>query len=587
MLSGPNLAGGRHLVLGKYRVLAELGHGGMADLYLAVSEGPAGFSKLFVIKRLRNADDPQHVAMFLDEARLAARLSHPNIVETYEIGEEGGAHFMVMEHLPGPTVQQLRQRHAGQGRIPAGFELEIMCNVLEGLHYAHELCGYDGRPLRVVHRDLSPENVIVTLLGETKVLDFGIAKTLDSLSHTEAGFYKGKLTKMPPEQMLGETVDRRADIFAAGVMLWEGLSGRSLWGDLGGPAIAHCLASRDIPPLSDFDTDVPPELIALCARAIHVDPEGRYPTAHEFRAELQGYMQRNDVAVSRAQLGVFVAPLFVDERERISKVLESQLLPGRERAAAAAGTAPLPRQDTPPSGPSGVRSDPTMRGDGYYAPAPADGAPTSFDRPPTVGGLTMPARPSRRPWVVLGAAALVALAAFGIQRILRSYEMSAADGASGVQLAPASPTASAPTPLPPTPGPAVADDAASLGAGTGGGTRGSLRGATRRSRAPLPMPRRQGSARNEGPRESPPASSSSSSDDESAWSRPLNKRRLDDENPYGSQGGSAARALPERNIDRTNPWNTESGDGRTQGGSPRERGGPRSTPTRPRGGDRP
>jgi eukaryotic-like serine/threonine-protein kinase len=586
MLSGPNLAGGRHLVLGKYRVLAELGHGGMADLYLAVSEGPAGFSKLFVIKRLRNADDPQHVAMFLDEARLAARLSHPNIVETYEIGEESGAHFMVMEHLPGPTVQQLRQRHSSQGRVPAGFELEIMCNVLEGLHYAHELCGYDGKPLRVVHRDLSPENVIVTLLGETKVLDFGIAKTLDSLSHTEAGFYKGKLTKMPPEQMLGETVDRRADIFAAGVMLWEGLAGRPLWGDLGGPAIAHCLASRDIPPLSDFDTDVPPELISLCSRAIHVDPEGRYPTALEFRAALQGYMQRHVVVVSRAQLGAFVAPLFVDERERISKVLESQLLPGRERAAAAAaaGTAPLSRQDTPASGPSGVRRDPTMRSDPYYAQPLMEAAPTSFERPATAAGLSMPTRPSRRPLVLLGAAAFVALAVFGIQRIMRGYEMSAADGASGVQLAPASrPTASAPPlPLPPTTGTSTGDEGDQPGSGTAGGSR---RGITRRNRSQLPMPRRQPPARNEGPREGPPPAAAAA--DGTSWGGAINRRRLDDENPYGSQSGSAAsRPLPERSIDRSNPWGNEAPVGSTRGGPSRQRRGPPAT-TRPEGGDKP
>ena len=357
--------------------------GGMADLYLALSEGPAGFSKLFVIKRLRNADDPQHVAMFLDEARLAARLSHPNIVETYEIGEEHGAAL----HGDGAPARSDRAAAAPallrHGRIPAAIELEIMCNVLEGLHHAHELCGYDGKPLQVVHRDLSPENVIVTRLGECKVLDFGIAKTLDSLSHTEAGFYKGKLTKMPPEQMLGETVDRRADIFAAGVMLWEGLAGRSLWGDLGGPAIAHCLASRDIPPLPT-NADVPEDLKWICARAIHADPEGRWTTAQEFRAALQTYMQQHQLVVTRAQLGAFVEPLFADERERLNKILGARMLP-RERTDLSTGALSVP-----------TRSEP------YYERVELEGFSTSLfgkkqTQPPALGAGGSGAPWGRRP----------------------------------------------------------------------------------------------------------------------------------------------------------------------------------------------
>ncbi len=453
MWSGKNQVSGRQLVLGKYRVLAELGHGGMADLYLAMSEGPAGFSKLFVIKRLRNADDPQHVAMFLDEARLAARLSHPNIVQTYEIGEEQGGHFLVMEHLPGPTVQQLRQRYAGNGRVPPPIELEIMCNVLEGLHHAHELCGYDGKPLLVVHRDLSPENVIITRLGECKVLDFGIAKTLESLSHTEAGFYKGKLTKMPPEQMLGETVDRRADIFAAGVMLWEGLAGRSLWGDLGGPAIAHCLASREIPPLPT-SADVPEDLKWICARAIHAHPEGRWSTAQDFRGALLKYMQQHNVTVSRAQLGAFVEPLFADERERLSKILEAQLLP-RDRVglATGAGTMPLPRRETASGRLLTAHSDP------YYARLELEGFPTKLEKHPAI-------LRTKAFWGALGAAAFAALAIFGVQRFLRAYEVPQTELAPIARPA-APPAHPVPPVLPPTletpptfdPNPSRADDA--------------------------------------------------------------------------------------------------------------------------------
>src|SRR3954447_15335002 len=286
MWSGPDIARSRPLVLGKYRLVAELGQGGMADVYLAAAEGPAGFAKLIVIKRLRNLDDPQHMAMFLDEARIARRLSHPNIVQTYEIGQENGAHFIVMEYLHGPTLQRLRRSAINQRGVPWAIEIDVMVHVLEGLHYAHEMRGADGRPLHVVHRDLSPENVIVTQLGECKILDFGIAKAIDSLSHTQAGFCKGKLKNMPPEQLLGEKVDRRADIFAAGVMLWEGLSGRALWGNIGNAAIASRLAQGDLPSLAELAPGVPQELRELCARAMNVQADGRFATALEFRDAL-------------------------------------------------------------------------------------------------------------------------------------------------------------------------------------------------------------------------------------------------------------------------------------------------------------
>jgi eukaryotic-like serine/threonine-protein kinase len=513
----------------------------MADLYLAVSEGPAGFSKLFVIKRLRNAEDPQHVAMFLDEARLAARLSHPHIVETYEIGEEHGAHFMVMEHLPGPTVQQLRQRHSSQGRIAAALELEIMCHVLEGLHYAHELCGYDGKPLQVVHRDLSPENVIVTALGETKVLDFGIAKTMDSLSHTEAGFYKGKLTKMPPEQLLGETVDRRADIFAAGVMLWEGLSGRSLWGDLGGPAIAHCLASRDIPPLPT-NADVPEDLKWLCARAIHADPDGRWSTAQAFRAALQGYMEQHQVVVTRAQLGAFVEPLFVEERERLNKILEAQLRPRDRGGAAPAGTMPLPRRDSTVAAPGPSRTDP------YYEQVVLEGVPTRFD---TKSKQPATARSGKTLWALAAVAVFAVAAFFGVQRIMRGFEMSAGDNGRPTTAAPShAPGRSGGPPPPVIPAPMQSPDPA-------GADRQPSRAATRavNRRARGVAARRQGPPRLAQPDgDSPPPRRFEDNGFSGA------QRRLDGQNPYGGDSAHpASRSPSRRNIDRTNPWQVGSG----------------------------
>jgi eukaryotic-like serine/threonine-protein kinase len=330
----------RPLMLGRYRLLAELGRGGMADVYLAASDGPGGHRQLDVIKRLRNLEDPQHMTMFLDEARIARRLSHPNIVKTYEIGQDAGSHFIAMEYLHGPTLQRLRSAAVTrQQRVPWAMEIEVLSRVLEGLHYAHELCGPDGRALHVVHRDLSPENVIVTQAGECKILDFGIAKAIDSLTHTQAGFIKGKLKNMPPEQLHGHRVDRRADIYAVGVMLWEGLTARPLWGDLGNAAIATRLAQGSLPPL--HDPSIPDELREMCARALDVNPDRRFPTALDFKESLLQYVEQNHLAISRSQLAEFVEPLFAEERERIDRIVQT-LLYASDPSVLITGPVPLP-----------------------------------------------------------------------------------------------------------------------------------------------------------------------------------------------------------------------------------------------------
>jgi tRNA A-37 threonylcarbamoyl transferase component Bud32 len=312
--------------LGKYRILGELGQGGMADVFLGATAGPPGFARLIVIKRLRNLGVPEQITMFVDEARIARRLHHPNIVRTHEIDQENGSHYIVMEYLHGPTLFRLRRAGGSQSAAPWPIEIDIACNVLQGLHYAHELTGLDGRPLRVVHRDLSPENVIVTRRGETKILDFGIAKAIDSISQTQAGAWKGKLRNMPPEQLRGERVDRRADVYAAGVTLWEGLTGRSLWGDLGNVEIAARLARADVPSVNDFATALPSALREICARAMEIRPENRYPSALDFRNALSAYAQRNDLVVPRAEMAAYVEGMFADERARIERIAGAVVL---------------------------------------------------------------------------------------------------------------------------------------------------------------------------------------------------------------------------------------------------------------------
>jgi hypothetical protein len=325
MQIGPDIPKDGALILGRYRPLFLLGQGGMGDAYLAATDGLGGLGRLVVVKRLRNMSDPQHVGMFLNEARIARQLGHPNIVQTHEVGREGSAHFIVMEYLDGPTLRWLRTAAAAQGGLPWAIEIENLRNVLEGLHYAHELRAPDGRPLQLVHRDLSPENVILTQLGESKILDFGIAKAADSLIQTQAGFIKGKPGHMPPEQLRGKPVDRRADIFSAGVMLFEGLSGRSLWENLSSSVVFGRLLQGDIPAVRELAPQLDDELLGICEKALSADANDRFDSALDMKAALQGYVERHGLVTSRAQVAEFVEPLFRLERDKIDRAIRSQL----------------------------------------------------------------------------------------------------------------------------------------------------------------------------------------------------------------------------------------------------------------------
>src|SRR5690349_9631966 len=207
------------LRVGRYRILSELGRGGMSNVFLAVASGPGGVNKLVVLKALLPdlSTEPYALAMFLDEARLAARLNHANVVQTYEVGTEGDRHVIVMEYLEGQPLSAVLRR-AGSAGLPFTLPsyLRVIVSMLEGLHYAHELTSYDGSPLMFVHRDVSPQNVFLTYDGQVKLLDFGIAKAATSQNHTAAGVIKGKLAYMAPEQMVASRIDRRADVYSVG-----------------------------------------------------------------------------------------------------------------------------------------------------------------------------------------------------------------------------------------------------------------------------------------------------------------------------------------------------------------------------------
>lgn len=311
----------------KYRLLARLGHGGMADVYLSVAGGPGGFNKLQVLKVLRPhlTEQPEFLQMFEDEGRLAARLNHPNIVQTNEIGAEDSRHFIAMEYLDGQPLHRVKQRSkSAEAGLTLEMELLVLSQVLEALEYAHSLTDYDGTPLNIVHRDVTPQNVFVTYAGQTKLVDFGIAKTLES-TETQSGVLKGKVAYMAPEQALRDGLDHRADLFSVGVMLWEAVAKRRLYSTRSEVEILHRLIQGDLPRLRDAVPDVSPLLEQLVDRALALKPEQRYQDAASFRADLSRAIDSLGRVESR-DVGERVTALFETEREEIAEVIRQEMM---------------------------------------------------------------------------------------------------------------------------------------------------------------------------------------------------------------------------------------------------------------------
>ena len=312
---------------GKYRILADLGQGGTATVSLAVARGPSGFSKLVVLKVMKSTLTQEHEfsQMFMNEARLAARLNHPNIVQTNEVFEHHGLPVIVMEYLEGQALSGILSRARGTDRFPLAMHLRVISDVLGGLHYSHELRDFDGTSLNVVHRDMSPHNVFVTFDGQVKLLDFGIAKLSGSHVETATGVIKGKIRYMSPEQITGENVDRRADIFAVGVMLWEAATDGRMWAGMSEATIMNQLLNGELPNPRDIKADVDPALEVIIMKALSSNPESRYGSAAELQADLDDYLGKLGTQVRPRDIGKIVQDMFEDVRAQMKRIIESQL----------------------------------------------------------------------------------------------------------------------------------------------------------------------------------------------------------------------------------------------------------------------
>jgi len=324
---------GTDAAFGKYTLLALLGQGGMADVYLAALGGPEGFgfAKLVVLKRLRAslATDRELVSMLVDEARIAAKLNHPNVVQTHEVGVIDQETYIAMEYLEGQPLHQIIQR-TEEGRaawqMSLAFKLGIVRDLLAGIHHAHELADFDGASLALVHRDVNPQNVFVTYEGQVKVLDFGIAKAKGRATETHAGVLKGKVRYMSPEQASGQEIDRRSDVFGAGVILWELLTGERMWKGLDDVAIIQKLMLDKIPSSPRaVNSEVTPALDAIVTKALARKKEDRYATAQELQLDLEHVMEVAGLTCSARELGAWVAELFATRRQQARTLIEEQL----------------------------------------------------------------------------------------------------------------------------------------------------------------------------------------------------------------------------------------------------------------------
>jgi serine/threonine-protein kinase len=340
--------------IGRYEVLALLGQGGMARVYLAALRDAGRASRLVVIKQIRpELSSRQELRrLFSAEARLAARLDHPNVVTTEEVLEEDGQVSLVMEYLEGRTLAEVLSR-VGRPHFPFEENLWILTRVLAGLHYGHTLRDDDGSPQGVVHQDVSPSNVFVTYDGEVKLLDFGIARAVGALAASQKGSNKGKLGYAAPERLLAKEVDARADVFAVGVMLWEAIAGRRRSsGDTPTSTTREARLAGLETKIRDVRPDVPPDLEEIVERATAVDPKLRYGSAAELQEVLEAYLATLPRQVGQREVGALLWVHFRAERLQMRTQIEERL----------AGIAPQPRPaEPPPPGPNTTLQMRTMR----------------------------------------------------------------------------------------------------------------------------------------------------------------------------------------------------------------------------------
>lgn len=321
---------------GSYKVYEQLGIGGMASVHVAESRSGGGFRKRVALKRLlpHAVENPELVRLFIDEARLNRYLKHANIAQTYDFGKVGDTYFMAMELVSGPTLTQLvRQTKETIGVIPFPITMNILIQVLDALDYAHNLNDERGKPLRIIHRDVSPPNIIVSNTGVVKLIDFGVAKAASQTSNTQVGTVKGKFSYMAPEYLVGK-LDSRCDLWAVGAIAHELLTNNQLFDAKDDFTVIERVREARIDPPSKKNPDVPPDLDAVVMTALERDPDHRWQSAAAMRTALANAAAELDTVVTNQQLLEWVEWTFQQrpagegsELSQLIKVLEKPSRP--------------------------------------------------------------------------------------------------------------------------------------------------------------------------------------------------------------------------------------------------------------------
>ena len=316
---------------GRYELLMQVSQGGMATLYLARMSGPEDFEKVLAIKKIHDhlSQEPEFIDMFLDEARIAARIQHPNVATIFDLGEVDESFFIAMEYIHGQNLREiLREAARRKRRIPWEYSVGVAARAAAGLHAAHELIGTDGKPLDVVHRDVSPQNILLSYSGHVKVVDFGIAYAEEKLGHTAAGTLKGKAAYMSPEQASGDPLDRRSDIFSLGIVLFESVCMRRLFRKDTQTGTLMKVRQAKVPPPSRIVKGIPPELERIILKALAKEPADRYATMREMAEDLEELLVAHRKAVTSTKLSSLVEDLFHDRKKhkdiQIAQAMESR-----------------------------------------------------------------------------------------------------------------------------------------------------------------------------------------------------------------------------------------------------------------------
>lgn len=392
---------------GEYVIIQRLAAGGMAEVYLARRSGVGGFTKPLAMKVIlpQHAQNKDFIKMFLDEARLCVHLQHANIAEVIDLGEVEGQYFIAMEFAHGMDLQQISRKTRKSGRLlPLPYAAKIISQVAEGLYYAHTKSDKQGQPLGIVHRDISPHNVILTFDGQAKLIDFGIAKATVTYKEEEEGVLKGKFSYMSPEQIRGMPIDPRSDIFALGIVLWEVCTGASLYRESSELLTMEAILRKPVPKPRELRGDMPANLEAIILKALAKRTVDRFQTAFDMHQALEGYLNHSGWNVGTPHLSEFMCKLFPEDYTTIRDLLDRERQKAEQEGA-------QPRQDfvawepyeeDEPSGEVEVVAA-GGGGSGQLPPAPGGPRPTPPPVAPEAAGRSGP------PWALIAIIVLLVL----------------------------------------------------------------------------------------------------------------------------------------------------------------------------------